>query len=64
MKYGTVKRLWEMFGTGEYGVLSFDMFLYTLSVNRIITLKQYDKFLKKFEKECKQLEEQLNEKQN
>lgn len=61
MKYGIVKRLWEVFGTGEYGVLSFDMFLYKLSVNRIITLKQYDKFLKKFETEYKEWEEQQNE---
>lgn len=48
MKYGTVVRLWEVFGEGEYGKKSFDMFLYKLTVNHVITLKQYDKFLNKF----------------
>lgn len=48
MKYSTVVRVWEAIGEGEYGPKSFDMFLYKLTVNRIITLTQYNKFLNKF----------------
>lgn len=56
MKYGTVVRLWEVFGEGEYGSKSFDMFLYKLTVNNIITLKKYNKFLNKFRDEMEEEE--------
>lgn len=56
MKYGTVVRLWEVFGEGEYGSKSFDMFLYKLTVNHIITLRQYNKFLNKFRDEMEEEE--------
>lgn len=56
MKYGTVVRLWELFGEGKYGSKTFDMFLYTLTVNHIITLAQYDEFLYKFTNETEEEE--------
>lgn len=51
MTYKQVKRLWEIFGEGEYGLNSFDEFIYNLHMEDIISFKLYLKFFRKFKKE-------------
>lgn len=50
MTYEQVKRVWELFGEGEYGLNSFDDFTYNLYTEGIISFKLYLKFIKKFKK--------------
>lgn len=51
MTYKQAKRLWEIFGEGEYSLNSFDEFIYNLHIEDIISFNQYLKFFKKFKKE-------------
>lgn len=50
MTYEQVKRIWELFGEGNYGLNSFDDFTFNLHNEGIISFKQYLKFIKKFKK--------------